>query len=243
MCQEKIRQRTVVEQVMEEIRTLIASGDYKAGDRLPTEQELAERFGVGRSSIREAVKTFNYLGVLESKTSKGTFVCDSNSVSSEALTWSILLGTDDVFNLVETRAAIELWSILSLTAALEANPGEMKPVITKLEDLIKDMEAAVKGKEISSLAVADYEFHHEIISAGGNPLFSSLYKTLRSFMFEEIKKSYEPDVDITTLPGNHQLVLDAILTGDQSRVTEAVQVHISDTEKKLRKYFEAASSD
>ena len=68
---------------MEKIKELIASGEYTTGGRLPTEQEMAERFGVGRSSIREAIKTFNYLGVLESKTAKGTFVCDSNSISSE----------------------------------------------------------------------------------------------------------------------------------------------------------------
>ena len=79
---------------MEKIKELIASGEYTTGGRLPTEQEMAERFGVGRSSIREAIKTFNYLGVLESKTAKGTFVCDSNSISSETLTWAILLGTD-----------------------------------------------------------------------------------------------------------------------------------------------------
>ena len=80
----KIRQKTVVEQVMEQIKELIASGKYKPGDKLPTEHELAEKFGIGRSSIREAIKIFNYLGVLKSKAAKGTFLSDRGNISAEA---------------------------------------------------------------------------------------------------------------------------------------------------------------
>ena len=93
---DKIRQQTVVAQVMGEIRELIASNAYAAGDKIPTEKELAERFGVGRSSIREAIKIFTYLGVLESRAALGTFVRDRSQISSEALSWSLLLGNDEL---------------------------------------------------------------------------------------------------------------------------------------------------
>ena len=55
MAADKIKQQTVVSQVMEQIRSLIAAGEYKPGDKIPTEKELAERFEIGRSSIREAM--------------------------------------------------------------------------------------------------------------------------------------------------------------------------------------------
>jgi DNA-binding transcriptional regulator YhcF (GntR family) len=71
---EKIRKKTVVAQVMDKIRELIASRQFKTGDRIPTEGELARMLGIGRSSIRKAIKVFNYLGVLDSQTAKGTFV-------------------------------------------------------------------------------------------------------------------------------------------------------------------------
>ena len=61
MSIEKIKKTTIVEQVMEQIKALIASGAYKSGDKIPTELELAESFGVGRSTIREAIKIFNHL--------------------------------------------------------------------------------------------------------------------------------------------------------------------------------------
>ncbi|MDR2740720.1 MAG: GntR family transcriptional regulator [Treponema sp.] len=68
---EQIRQKTVVAQVMAQIKLLLTSGQYKPGDKIPTEQELSERFGIGRSSIREAIKIFQHLGVLESQVPKG----------------------------------------------------------------------------------------------------------------------------------------------------------------------------
>ena len=65
MIKKKIKQKTIVEQVMEEIKNLIASGQYKVDDKIPSEAELCEMFGVSRPTIREAIKVFNYLGVLE----------------------------------------------------------------------------------------------------------------------------------------------------------------------------------
>ena len=80
---DKIKHKTLVEQVMGKIRKLIASGEFKVHDRLPTENEMAEMFGTGRSSIREAIKVFNYLAVLESRAAKGTYVCSRSTSPPE----------------------------------------------------------------------------------------------------------------------------------------------------------------
>ena len=71
-----IRQTTVVAQVMERMKELIASKKYKPGDYLPPETDLAKEWGVSRSSIREATKIFNYMGLLESHAGRGTFLCE-----------------------------------------------------------------------------------------------------------------------------------------------------------------------
>jgi len=71
ITQQPISQNTIVAQVMAHIKELIAGGKYRPGDRLPTEQELATLFGVGRSSIREAIKVFQHMGIVESKAAKG----------------------------------------------------------------------------------------------------------------------------------------------------------------------------
>jgi DNA-binding FadR family transcriptional regulator len=70
----KVRQKTIVEQVMDQFKDLIASGQLRPHDKIPTESELAQMFGIGRSSVREAIKIFQYLGILEASPRKGTFV-------------------------------------------------------------------------------------------------------------------------------------------------------------------------
>jgi len=234
MISQKIRQKTVVEQVMENIKSLLSNGKYQPGDRIPTEQELAERFGIGRSSIREAIKIFNYLGVLESRTAKGTYVCDSNNISKEALTWSILMGNEDMYNLVDLRGAIELWSMFSLVDRIKKDPENGKKCLDTLASIIEEMKKAVAENQQQKLIKKDYDFHSVIIQESGNEVFISLFETLRSFMYEEIKKSYQP-ADLNTLPGNHQILLDAIKTGNRTEAMKAVMWHIDDTTEKLRK--------
>ena len=115
MSIEKIKKTTIVEQVMEQLKALIASGAYKSGDKIPTELELAESFGVGRSTIREAIKIFNYMGVLKSQAAKGTYVEERSNISSESLTWSLLLGEDELNEMIDLRGSIEIWAMLKLS--------------------------------------------------------------------------------------------------------------------------------
>ena len=72
----KIKNKSVVQTVVDSITKAIITGDLKPGDKIPTEMELAESFGVGRNSIREAIKILVYYGVLEIRRAEGTFVCD-----------------------------------------------------------------------------------------------------------------------------------------------------------------------
>jgi len=116
---QRVKQQTVVGQVMNQIKELIASGQIKPHDRMPTETELAKMFGTGRSSIREAIKIFQHLGILETHTRSGTFVCPSSNISTEALTWSILLGKDDIFELLDLRRIIEVETLQQLTHSFD----------------------------------------------------------------------------------------------------------------------------
>ena len=120
----KVKQKTVVEQVMDQIKNLIASGQLKPHDRIPTETELAQMFGVGRSTVREAIKIFQYLGILEVSPRTGTVVGDYTNVSTEALTWSILLRKNDLYELVALREVIEQRALETLTARDAADPQE-----------------------------------------------------------------------------------------------------------------------
>jgi DNA-binding FadR family transcriptional regulator len=228
---ERIRQKTIVAQVMEKFKELIATGHYKVHDKIPTESELAAMFGVGRSSIREAIKIFNYMGILESQIAKGTFVCDESHVSSEALTWSILLGKKDLDELIEIEGAIELWSLISLTERYRKNRDSVRSLVETLEDNIKEMQRVLKTADEDKIVKADDSFHTAIINASNNSLFISIYRTLRSFRYEEIKRAHAEDP--SDCVEHHTEILNSVKTGDPQEVQSVFRKHLNNIKEKV----------
>ena len=153
----KIKQKTVVEQVMSKIKDLIATGTYSPGDKIPTEHELAISFGVGRSSIREAIKIFNYLGVLESRTAKGTFVRERSGISVEALTWSMLLGEDELNEMIDLWGSIEIWAMFNLTDKIDKSQMDYKD-LSKIPSEHKEMLNALLSGD-KSIVYSAYSDH------------------------------------------------------------------------------------
>jgi GntR family transcriptional repressor for pyruvate dehydrogenase complex len=230
---EKIHRKTVVEHVMERVKELIASGQFKVNDKIPTEQELANMFGIARNSIREAIKIFQYLGVLDSQTGRGTYVCDRAKISSEALTWSILLGENDLFEMVHLRFVLEQEGLRRLVALKTEKPESFAPFVAALAQEVDNMKKAVQSMDLEALIQADYAFHGTIITASGNSLFTAIYHTLRSFMHEEIKKTYM-GVDTRKSFREHQEFIDLIQAGDIDRALRLHAKHIQSITAKLR---------
>jgi len=237
MNKNRIRQRTVVGQVMDEIRMLIASGAYSPGDKIPTEKKLAEQFGIGRSSIREALKIFNYLGVLDSKAALGTYVQKRSNISTEALTWSLLLGNDELEELIDLRAAIELWCTIKLVNGCAARHRWAMNVISELDRIIDDMALALTTHDIDSpglMVEKDYLFHKTIIKSSRNPLFISTYRTLRSFLRIEISKSQQDYENPTQILEEHREIRVAISGGNLLRAIQTHIAHIDNIKYRLR---------
>jgi len=219
---------------MDQIKNLIASGQLKPHDKIPTETELAQMFGIGRSSVREAIKIFQHLGILEASPRKGTFVCDYTNVSTEALTWSILLRKNDIYELIGLREVIEEHAIADLTEKVAANSDGTRSRIEILEGVIARMVEAVGASSIDEIVNADYEFHRLIIQSCDNTLFSNIYETLRAFMQEEIRKTNLLDSARSDLVGEHQAILSGIASGDKERSLAAFRAHIGAVRQQLR---------
>ncbi len=234
MAIKKIKKTTVVEQVMEQIKALISSGAYKPGDKIPTELELSESFGVGRSSIREAIKIFNYLGVLRSQAAKGTFVQERSNISSESLTWSLLLGDDELNEMIDLRGSIEIWAMFKLVDEIASKSSGGNIVVKDLKTIVEKMRTYATNNERDSLIEADFKFHNAIIQGCSNTLFSSLFKTLKSFLYNEIEQSQLDYTDLTMIPEEHELLLDALLSGKKSSVYSAYSDHILNIKERLR---------
>ncbi len=222
----KVKQKTVVDQVMDQIKNLIASGEYKPGDKIPTEMELAKDFGLGRSSIREAIKIFNYLGVLESRAAIGTIVRERSQISTEALTWSLLLGEDEFEEMVDLRGAIELQCMIKMVSTIKSDKKKAEIMIEKLETIVNDMKIYAEKKDYSKISELDLNFHLFIIDSANNELFNSLYQTLKSFLTEEVTTTnlnYKEPIEIWK---EHRKLLDALKTGDKLVILSEYEDHL-----------------
>lgn len=235
----QVKQKTVTYQVMEQLKQLIVDGSLKPGDKMPNEYELAKMFGVGRSTIREVLKIFQYMGVIQLRNPKGTFICESSNISSEALEWSMLLGQKDFSEIIETRVIMEqqgLWYLLDY----HRDDKELRQsTITKLRLEIDRMNKAVENNDIESRLDADYKFHGHIIEVCENKIFNNLYRTMRTFVVKEIIKSQQDLEQLMAIPKNHEELVEAIENGEYTSVTNIFRHHIKNIdqllEEKLKK--------
>lgn len=222
---DKIEPKTVVEQAMEKIKDLIASGEYKVNDRLPTQDELAARFDIGRNSIREAMKVFDYLGIVKSRTARGTVLCDRENINSEAVTWSILLGNNNMFELLQLRKVLEVEGLNTLMDLYVSDNTAFLETVGELESIIKMMESAVDKNSLEELIACDFDFHAEIISVPRNSLFTEIFKTLKSFMNEE-SRQIDRKMDYKTACDQHHEILQAIKTGERAEAMSELHKHL-----------------
>ena len=228
-----VKQKTVVYQVMQQIKNMIATGRLKPNDKVPNEYELAELFGVGRSSIREALKIFQYLGVIELRNPKGTFVCESSNISSEALLWSMLLGKKDFTDLIELRLVLEHQGLWYLMDYHKKDKKLLEKTISKLKDEIEEMGAAIDSGDQARRVNADYNFHKHIIDVCHNDVFTNLYHTMKAFMSEEINMSQSNVENKKRILRDHNDLIDSILTGDYYEAAEKFRKHIKDIDALL----------
>jgi GntR family transcriptional repressor for pyruvate dehydrogenase complex len=229
----QIRQKTIVEQIMEKVKELIVKDKLKPGDRIPTENELATMFGVGRSSIREAVKVFTYLGVFETQTRRGTILNDNNSVSSEALTWAFLLCEKDFTSIMGFRRALEQEAWIDLSRRFREGDPAISIVLDGMQEQIFTMQTAVAMGDMAGLNEADYAFHRIAIVAMNNGPILALFETLRSFTYEEIRISNTFRGDLGTVIPEHQAILAAVKDKDPLAAFQKFREHIDTTRDRI----------
>lgn len=153
--------------IMRQIRNLISSGSLKAGDRLPPERVLAERFGVGRGHVREALRRMECYGVLQTFPQSGTVVASLGVGALERLISNLLdLDRDDIKALIETRAILEVHT--AKLAAERASDASIEDLRAALDAFRAEVDAGRTGVE------EDLLFHLAVANATGNPVLSSL---------------------------------------------------------------------
>jgi GntR family transcriptional repressor for pyruvate dehydrogenase complex len=218
---------------MEQIKELIASGNIKPGDKVPTETEMARTFGVSRSSIREAIKIFSYLGVFDTQTRRGTILCKHSSITNEALTWTFLLDTKEISDLMELRKVIEQECWLLLVEACGKDGNRIGEVTKDLNTEIQAMSTARAAALDVELMEADFRFHQKVIDYSGNFQFMHLFQTLKSFTCETIRKSNINRKFSEEIVEEHVQFIDALKEKDSAKVIRLFRTHIDNSRQRV----------
>ena len=173
----KVSSESVVQQVINALTDAMINRELRPGDKIPTEAEMAENMGVGRNSIREAIKILVYLGVLEIRRAEGTFVCEGFSESMiDPMIYGIILDKEDSYeNLMELREMIEV-GVLQLAMA-KVQEEELKSLKEKLGHMKTAIEAG--SENVENAFWADNEFHDAICNIGKNPLVNKINQVVR----------------------------------------------------------------
>lgn len=173
----KVSSESVVQQVINALTDAMINRELRPGDKILTEAEMAENMGVGRNSIREAIKILVYLGVLEIRRAEGTFVCEGFSESMiDPMIYGIILDKEDSYeNLMELREMIEV-GVLQLAMA-KVKEEELKSLKEKLGHMKTAIEAG--SENVENAFWADNEFHDAICNIGKNPLVNKINQVVR----------------------------------------------------------------
>lgn len=173
----KVSSESVVQQVINALTDAMINRELRPGDKIPTEAEMAENMGVGRNSIREAIKILVYLGVLGIRRAEGTFVCEGFSESMiDPMIYGIILDKEDSYeNLMELREMIEV-GVLQLAMA-KVKEEELKSLKEKLGHMKTAIEAG--SENVENAFWADNEFHDAICNIGKNPLVNKINQVVR----------------------------------------------------------------
>ncbi|HET6859582.1 MAG TPA: FCD domain-containing protein [Streptomyces sp.] len=200
--------QSLVDTVVDQLRAQLTEGEWAVGDRLPTEHDLAAQLGVGRNTVREAVRVLVHAGLLESQQGNGTFV---RSTADPA---AVLRG-------MRHAGALD---VLELRVALEAEAARLAAARRDDADLER-LRAALDGLRAQGdrAADADMVLHMAVVEATHNAAFTEVYRFFSAQVHESLAASLGdremPPIDLDA----HASLVDAIAGGDPAAAERAAR--------------------
>lgn len=217
---EPLNRMTATEAVAQRLLGLLNDGLVKPGDRLPPERELAVRLGVGRTTLREALKLLTLSGLLDARRGSGTFVRDDySSFVANQMRWPALLRAQDVDQIFEVREALEVKAASLAAQRVTQEDIERIAVYRELESI--DERDTERATDI------DLAFHLAIADASHNPLLSQLMKSLHDLLRQYIELSNELSNDLKSTLKEHGPIYAAIVAKDPQAAARAMASHVA----------------
>jgi GntR family transcriptional repressor for pyruvate dehydrogenase complex len=227
---EPIRTDSAPERVVKQILKNLESGAMKPGDKLPTQEKLAEIFGVGRSSIREATNALSIMGYLKIIQGKGTFIRDElPAEESSATSYRDFFGDASLFNLVEIREVLECHAVQK--AAERADSQQL----ALLGNAIRNLEKCAIERE--KFLAQDLEFHMAISNAANLPEVGRIVKLIHSEVNRIVSVVFttsQPEAVLEAIE-SARMVYNYILSGEGMQAARCMRNHLDISTTALKK--------
>jgi GntR family transcriptional repressor for pyruvate dehydrogenase complex len=220
---EAIRRNKVYEEVAKQIERLILT-KLQPGDKLPSERELAEMLGVSRSSIRDAIRSLELLGMVEPRQGAGTVVREISADSVvNPLATLLTHQRQSVTELLDFRNMLEppLAARAATHASLE-EMAEMEEILRRQEDKLRRGELAVEE---------DTEFHYNVAMASENSVVLKVLDVLMDLLRETRQRSLQVEGRAQKSLAGHRRIMAAIKRRDPAAAEAAMRRHIQDVEE------------
>lgn len=210
------------EEIRRQIEDAIRGGDFLPGERLPSERELVETFGVSRVSVREAIRSLEALGIVRVYQGRGAFVTDRRSGLGEPIARWLELHRDEVVELHAVRGALDE---LAAAAAVEhATAADVRRIEAAHRAFA---EVAERETPVEELVPLDIEFHVAIAKAGKNRLLYDLLSDLHSYLAESRYLALSPSDRPLRSAREHAAIVEAIRARNAAAARAATAAHIS----------------
>lgn len=219
---QEIKIESPVDKIIRQIRELIITKQLNPGDKLPPERRLAERLGVGRSNVRDAIKKLEFYGILRTLPQSGTIVAGIGITALEGLISDVLkIENTDFASLIETRVLLET------EAAKLAAERRTQENITEIQNALEAYRQKVEAGE--QAIEEDLMFHLKIAEASKN----AVLKSLMLIIIPDIIKNFrqldvcKDDRSMEALK-EHDLIIECIIAGDKEKAAAAMETHLKD---------------
>ncbi len=218
--------RTLVPQsVAHEIQAMITDGTLKPGDKIPSQREFSQKFGISRASLREALLTLETLGLLKTEAGRGTFVVGPPQGQAGHMAPWRYSESHSVFDVFQTRIMLE-GEIARLAA------GRVTQLqLEQMENATCAMEESWARLDRLANVEADLEFHGVIVSACSNAMLRTLYETMR----DQLAETQRQPIPITNPQrmkesiAEHRRIIAALAANDGPAARREMQTHIRNT--------------
>ena len=226
----KVTPEKLSQSVVRQIELLILRGILRPGERLPSERDMAEKLGVSRPSLRDAIGELADRGLLVSRASSGVFVAEVlGSAFSPALIQLFATHDEAVFDYIAFRRDME--GLAAERAARLASETDLRVIDT----IFRKMEAAHQKRDPTDEAQLDAEFHMAIIEASHNVIMlhmlRSMFDLLRQGVFYNRQVMFRNRMTRDQLLDQHRAMNEAIQARDPAAARAAVEAHLSYVEQ------------